>query len=81
MINFERIKTGLQKRAVGHNDSEIKHIVSFLEDVIDNVTYDVETGNYVGREKEALKAQLLGSLDELRVSCDLLETDVKKLLK
>lgn len=80
MLNFDAIKVSLSKKSQGH-ESEVKHIVDFLLDIVDNVKYDVKTGSYAGVEKQALKQQLLGSIDELRASCDILEREVKKVLK
>lgn len=84
-FSFDDVKERLEKLADGGvtDSSELKHTVEFLKDIVDNVKYDHETGhNYTkGEIKNVLKQQLLGSLDELRASCDILETKVKEFLK
>jgi hypothetical protein len=80
-FSFEGMKIELDKATKCADGSEIKHLIEFLKDIVDNVEYDVEQGSYAGVEKAVLKQQLLGSLDELRASCDTLETKVKELLK
>lgn len=84
-IDFNIVKEQLSKLADGGitDSSEIKHVVDFLVDIVDNVRYDYESGhNYTeGEIKQVLKQQMLGSLDELQASCDILEKKVKEILK
>ena len=78
----EQFKQSLDRATC--DQSEIKHILDFLLDIVDNVHYDCESGhNYTrkGEARQVLKQQMLGSLDELRASCDLLEKKVKEILK
>jgi len=78
-MNFDKIKREIRELSQG-DGSEIKHIAEFVADIVDNVKYDCATGNYQGKAAQVLRTQILGSLDEMRASIEIIEKKVKEII-
>lgn len=59
------------------DSSERRHLFEFLADIVSNVDFDIQSGNYAGEDRaEVLRQQLGGSLDALASHVRLLLADL-----
>jgi hypothetical protein len=74
----EDLKNSLRHGWRSSDCSELKHLTEFIIDIIDNVDYDIHTGNYNPDDADTItREQLLGSLDMFAESIEGLRKTVK----